>query len=123
MRILVTGSHWIDALLLRSTLTGLLDECHAKGEQPVLVHGATSRGADAMADRLWRELGLDDLVERHPADWRLGEAAEPIRNLEMVETKPDVVVAFCRGAARDTLGTIEMARDAGLPVRVWRAPR
>jgi hypothetical protein len=59
-RVLVTGSrNWADAIAVRAAL-----ERHY------------SPGADAIAERIWRELG--GRVERHQADWRrLGRRPDP----------------------------------------------
>lgn len=57
--------------------------------KPVLVSGHCSRGADAMAERLWRAAGFE--VLEFPARWDIhGKAAGYRRNEEMVST----LVAF-----------------------------
>jgi hypothetical protein len=120
-RILVTGSRdWRDTNLLRAVLTGVADEARAKGDtNPVLVHG-TARGADRQAERLWIELGLP--VERHPADWEtLGKAAGVIRNKAMVDTRPDLVVAFIFGGSPGATQCADYAEKKGLTVRRWTA--
>jgi hypothetical protein len=89
-----------------------------------VIHGAASRkprgverSADMLADRAARELGFT--VEPHPADWkRHGKAAGPIRNLAMLDTKPDLVLAFQRDGSRGTQHTIDEARKRGIPVEV-----
>lgn len=80
-----------------------------------IVHGA-QRGADTLADAAARRLGLP--VERHPAEWqRLGRAAGPIRNREMV-AGADLVIAFPGGVG--TADALAAARAAG--VLALRAP-
>lgn len=115
MRILVTGSRdWHS----QDTIRMALEEVRRGHHRPVLLHGDCPTGADAMADQIWREWGLP--VQTFPADWKKhGRAAGPIRNQEMVNTGPDVCLAFPKGASRGTRGCIRMARKAGIEVRTW----
>ena len=59
----------------------------------VVIHG-NCRGADKMAGRAAKKLGMEVMV--FPADWKtFGKAAGPIRNTKMLdEGHPDVVIAF-----------------------------
>lgn len=119
-RVLVTGSRtWTDGRIIARAFLGLLD----LGEPITIVHGACERGADALAHERAHPLGFG--VERHPADWKKhGHAAGPIRNREMVATldpERDLVLAFWDGASKGTLGTIKLARDRGVTVRVYRS--
>jgi hypothetical protein len=87
----------------------------------VLVHG-DQRGADRLAAEVARrEFGWN--VEPHPARWELhGAAAGPIRNQEMVDTKPNLCVAFptkpegTRGSG--TWDCVGRARRAGVSVLI-----
>lgn len=96
MRILVTGSRsWTD----EDAVEAALREAWIDAGSPVqvasmtLVHGACPTGADAIADRIARRVGMQ--VEPHPADWeRHGRSAGPIRNAEMVVAGADVCLAF-----------------------------
>jgi hypothetical protein len=109
-RILVTGSRtWTDAEAIR----GALARHYAPGV--VLVSGACPHGADAIAERIWRELGGQ--VERHPAQWdRYGRAAGFRRNATMVELGADVCLAFIRNGSRGASHTARLAEDAGILV-------
>lgn len=109
-RVLVTGSRdWDDVHKVKMAL-----EPYQGG---TLVTGACPTGADAIAERHWR-----GVIERHPAQWGVyGRYAGPKRNREMVESKPDVVLAFSRNQSRGTEGTIQMAKEAGLRVEVYRS--
>lgn len=80
----------------------------------VVIHGAY-KGADMLADRAARALGIP--VEPYPADWdRLGAAAGPVRNQRMIdEGKPDLVLAF--QGADGTKDMIRRAKAAGICVR------
>ena len=116
MRLLVTGSRdWFDYSKTLEELKYFQDMFGVE----LVIHG-DCRGADRLAGRAARELGLD--VWAFPADWnRHGKAAGPIRNEEMlIFARPQFVLAF-----HDTLdkskGTKDMvvrARKAGLPVRL-----
>jgi hypothetical protein len=87
-----------------------------------LVHGDCPTGADADA-RHWFEVAgqfLDCREERHPADWvRHGKAAGPIRNIEMVKAGADLVLAYPLPGGSGTQHTIDLARKAGIEVRIW----
>lgn len=118
-RVLVCGSRtWTDRARVRNRLACLLPFL-PDAEEPTIVHG-DARGADKIAAEIALDLGL--WVEAHPADWK----AEPrkagiLRNLEMLDTKPDLVIAFQRGESRGTQDTIDEARKRGIHVEVHRA--
>lgn len=77
-----------------------------------IVHGGAP-GADALVDRFAREYGY--AVEILRADWRrYGRAALPLRNLHMIETEPDAVVAFPGGVG--TADLVHRAKQFGVPV-------
>jgi hypothetical protein len=127
MRVLVTGSRtWRD----HEPIHAALDKILTAHPSMVLVHGACRDGADAIADR-WAILrGVQ--VERHPAKWRTyGRSAGPRRNLAMVETQPDLCLAFI-GPCRDTkcgridahtshgaTGCADLAESCGIETRRW----
>ena len=120
-RILVTGSRtWTD----RGQINGALDELLREHRSLVIVHGACSRGADALAvawvmDR-WTFAEADVRHEAHPADWkRLGKRAGFVRNAEMVDLGADVCLAFIRNNSRGATHTANLAEKAGIPVRRW----
>lgn len=111
-RILVTGSRtWVDAHLIRDTLTAL----YAEHPDAVLVHGSAA-GADSIADAEWRALGGE--VERHPADWlTYGRRAGLVRNKQMVDAGADVVLAFIRDRSRGATMCAGLAEQADIPVQ------
>lgn len=83
----------------------------------VIVHGAASSGGDALADRAAARLGFGR--ERFPADWRRhGRRAGILRNLEMLNEHPDLVIAFWDGHSNGTWHMIEEARRRGITVEV-----
>ncbi|WP_277212545.1 DUF2493 domain-containing protein [Isoptericola croceus] len=113
MRILVTGSRtWDDDETIRRALTGAAG---VVASQVTLVSGACPRGADAIAERVARELGWH--VERHPADWQQhGRRAGYLRNAAMVAAGADVCVAFIRDGSRGASMTARLAHQAGIDV-------
>lgn len=79
---------------------------------PLIVHG-DSRGADRLAARVARELGMD--TESHPADWRRwGKSAGWVRNSQMAQAGAVLCVAFPGG--RGTASMVSIAREARIPV-------
>lgn len=78
----------------------------------LVIHGGAT-GADSLAESVARELGIQ--TERHDADWLThGRAAGPIRNQQMIDRLPDMVIAFQGG--RGTEDMKRRARKAGIPV-------
>ena len=116
MKVLVCGSRdWPNAALIRVKLRNLKEE-----HGPFVVMHGNARGADEMADHAALMLGLDS--ERWAADWkRHGKRAGILRNLAMLDTKPDLVLAFQRNGSRGTQHTIDEARRRGIPVEVFTA--
>lgn len=81
-----------------------------------VIHGA-ARGPDRIAGAYAESLGFE--VEEYPADWeRLGKRAGIIRNLDMLDACPDLVIAFWDGDSAGTKHTITEARKRGIPVEV-----
>lgn len=55
----------------------------------------------------------------YPAKWaKFHKAAGPIRNQEMVDTQPDLVVAFLLPGSKGTADAIKRAQKAGIEVRI-----
>ena len=116
MRILVCGSRtWTNHETIESALRPFTDN------QPntTVIHGG-AKGADTLAGNIAYRIGF--LVEEFPADWkRYGKAAGMIRNQQMlVEGKPNIVLAFQIGDSRGTQNMIDIARKAGIEVRVYK---
>jgi hypothetical protein len=133
-RILVTGSRtWTDFEQVRDALhRAFLEGCMTSPYQdhPVLIHGDAPMGADKIAEDVWLSNVGPSSIERHPAAWGLlGKRAGFIRNQYMVDSKPDVVLAFldwCRKpehafqAPHRSHGAddcVRRARVAGIEVR------
>ena len=113
MKVLVCGSRsWNRADLIAVKLSQL-----PRGSE--IIHGA-ARGADVTAASLARSLGIPERA--YPADWRgKGKRAGIVRNLEMLDAKPDLVVAFWDGESTGTKHTINEARKRGIDVEIIAA--
>lgn len=119
MRVAVSGSRTFPqpSFIIPSVLAGLLND--VLGPNALLV-GDCPTGADAEATAWAREQGL--AVEVFEAEWeKHGLAAGPIRNGEMVDANPDLLVAFTDkpwNQSRGTASAIRMARGNNVPVLI-----
>lgn len=115
MRVLVCGSRdWDDSAAVYIELDRLRAE---HGDPVTVVHGAAI-GADSIAACWALDFGK---AESFPADWaRHGRAAGPIRNQAMVDSRPDMALAFTRdlSKSRGTADCVRRLRAAGIQVRV-----
>lgn len=98
----------------RQRIFGLLDKNLAKiGE---IIHGG-ARGADSIAGAWAISRKVKESV--FPADWeKFGKKAGYLRNLQMIEQKPDLVVAFPGGVGTKMMMQMAWARK----VRVIEVP-
>jgi hypothetical protein len=115
-RLLVTGSRtWDDTELVRRALA-------AYGQAgDTLVTGGCPRGADAIAEQIWRGRGRRRPVETWPAEWdKCGRSAGPRRNQAMVASlapdRGDLVLAFIRDGSRGASQCARAAEAAGITV-------
>jgi len=110
MRVLVSGSRvCID-------YSRVLDRLRSLPSESIIVQGG-ARGTDALAKRAAAELNLG--CETWEADWeRFGRSAGPIRNNAMLDSKPDLVLAFWDGRSPGTRHTITQAHRRGIPVEI-----
>ena len=113
MRILCTGSR---KFTREDLVRGALFLATAARVNVTIVHGACPKGADAIVDKVANEMGLK--VERHPADWRTGNAAGQIRNTKMVKLGAEKCLAFWDGNSKGTRDCLSKAARAGIPVQV-----
>ena len=113
MRVMVTGSRkWRDREAIRTALADI----HAV--QVTLIHGDAPGADQIAASEASLTYGWD--VVPYAADWeRLGQAAGPVRNQEMVDTKPDVVFAFPGPGSVGTWDAVRRAQRAGIRVEVF----
>jgi len=88
-------------------------------DRDTIMHGA-ARGADSIAGRLANDLGFP--VRAYPADWsKYGRAAGPIRNKQMLDQNPDLVLAFHPDITKSkgTGNMVKIAKAKGTPVEVF----
>lgn len=126
VRVLVTCSRsWSAWAVMRTAL----ERVHREHPDAVLVHGDAPKG-DRDAAGLWRNIaGPDAQVEAWPADWancdqncrhvRKGKHclyAGYRRNTAMVESAPDLVLAFINNRSKGASHCAQLADDAGIPV-------
>jgi hypothetical protein len=94
MKILITGDREYKNLEVIKTSFALF-ECDVKNSDVIhgdVIHG-DARGADKLAGEYAKLLGYN--VIAMPADWnKHHRSAGPIRNLEMIEQNPDIVLIF-----------------------------
>lgn len=102
MRVLICGDrNWHDRARIARAIAKL----------PVgteVIHGA-ARGADQIAGEEAKKLGFT--VREFPADWSKGRSAGPIRNRQMLDEKPDFVLAF-HPDIKSSKGTADTVREA-----------
>jgi len=112
MRVLVCGDrNWKDAILIQERLSQLPSGA-------VVLHG-DCRGADRIAGNVAEFLGLE--VEKYPANWdKYGRSAGPIRNRDMLDTRPHLVIAFHDDLTKSkgTKDCVTEARNRNIPVEV-----
>lgn len=131
LTILVTGSRdWTNLQVIVNALHEVLDSSFAS--RAALLHGGCPTGADALADHWWRARFGADSITVMRADWNMGRNAGLERNKRMVETEPDVVLAFVRPCRKEscgqrslhgshgTLHTVRLAHLRQIPVQVFR---
>lgn len=111
MRIVVTGGR---AYNNREHVFQVLDNLLKEFGSFSLVHGGYPTGVDDFAKDWAAVNNIDQKV--YPADWKkYGRSAGPIRNREMINSQPDLVVAF--PGNNGTWDTIYRAIENGIEVR------
>ena len=112
VRIIVCGGrHYAD----RQAVFRVLDRIHTERSVAEVIQGECPTGADRYAREWALDYGIP--LQGFHARWDLyGKRAGPLRNREMLTTKPDGVVAFPGG--RGSLDMIAAAREAGVPVYI-----
>lgn len=123
-RILITGSRTWDlaeSICARITeaIIAHVEENPHLGKGPIdwvsIVHGNCPKGADRLADDFANRV-LRCSVERFDADWAMhGRSAGFRRNRRMVNTAPDICLAFIRDKSKGATGCRDLAKAAGIP--------
>jgi hypothetical protein len=111
----------------RVTAFAVLDAMRVERDITAVVHGACSAQGRTYstklkmsgADRWAHEWAVDNKIAVYPipADWtKYGHGGGPVRNVEMLDTHPDIglVVAFKGGAGTANMKALAKAR--GIPV-------
>lgn len=119
MRILVCGGRDFDDYKYMSKCIdkfcideGLCDNEYLMPEDVTIISGK-ARGADTLAID-WAVVNWVQF-EEYPANWdKHGKAAGPIRNQQMLNSEPDVVLAFKGGRGTEHMKRI--AREKGVRV-------
>jgi hypothetical protein len=116
VRILITGSRDWECRPLARAIIGRLTRKY--GSKIIIVH-ADRNGVDQAFAIECREGNIT--AEVHPAKCELGKRAVPLRNAEMIATKPDFVIAIHRDLARSrgTKDYVKQALAAGLRVYLF----
>lgn len=107
MKVLICGSReWLDPVPIKEVIDAL------SPGSTVIVGGA--RGADLIAQNLAEE--RDDItVKVFYAEWDMwGKRAGPMRNIEMLNNKPDIVYAFPLRKSKGTYHTINEAKKRNI---------
>lgn len=86
MKVVVCGSRdWVDKQIIRDRLLQLPSNV-------IIIEGGC-RGVDLMAREVALDIGLE--VVEFPAAWKKhGKSAGPKRNIKMLNTGPQLVIAF-----------------------------
>jgi hypothetical protein len=119
MKVLVCGGRGYHLKENYHHVYGVLNEIHAKTPIALLIQGGAS-GADSVARKWSQALYVPCLT--HYADWaKHGQAAGPIRNRDMLQWKPELVVAFPGGYGTENM--VKMAMNAGIEIWDERSTR
>ena len=116
-KVLVCGSRdWSDSSKIFDVLKTLR---FTNGPFTVIHGGAT--GADRIAGACARKLGLE--VVEYPANWTsYGKKAGYLRNVEMADQNPAMVVAFQKNGSTGTQMMVDIATERSIDVLLFRDP-
>lgn len=112
MKLLVCGDRkWTDREMIRERIVYFGPD--------LLIHGK-ARGADTIAGEEAKKLGVS--VEEYPPDLEThgSPRAYHIRNQQMIDTQPNLVLAFVLSTSRGTWDTVRRARAKFIDVVVIR---
>lgn len=105
-RVIISGWRgWTNETPIKATLKQVQQ---IYGTNTILVHGDNKKGVDAIAEKIWTDMG--GKTERYPADWNNHKkGAGPIRNQQMLDKGADLVILF---ASEQSKGTFDMLKRA-----------
>ena len=114
MKIIIAGSrNFTDYKKLCKTCDHLLQY-----QTEIEIVSGTARGADRLGEQYAREKGYP--MKQFSADWnKYGKAAGPIRNQQMANYA-DALITFWNGKSRGTKNMIDLAKEIGLKIRVFK---
>jgi YspA, cpYpsA-related SLOG family len=116
MRVMVTGSRdWSDHITVQSALVVVGVTMTKKNEKITLIHGGAT-GADTIAAKAAKELEWE--IEEFKPDWSMGRRGGPLRNVAILESGVDIVLAFWKNRSPGTRHAIETARTMGIPIKL-----
>lgn len=85
-------------------------------EDTLIIQGG-AHGVDNAAKIFASTMGFS--CQEFKADWKqYGKGAGPIRNAQMLDEIPDLVIAFPRGKSPGTRNCIKQAQERNIPVEV-----
>lgn len=113
---LVCGSR--NVVDLGALIDGLSIRFGVLPEDTELISGGAP-GVDSWADWIYLRYFPHRPRRVFKADWKKHKkAAGPIRNRQMLDEKPDLVIAYWDGESPGTKDTVTEARKRGIPVEV-----
>lgn len=127
MKLLVTGTRQLESADDRRTVRKAIVDLIHEHQPEVIIHGAAA-GVDSYVAAT--AATLDVPTDAHPAKWREHNScrcpetaaycreAGSRRNQEMLELKPDLVVAFPGPRSRGTWDMVRRAEVAGIEVQI-----
>src|SRR6187551_1164455 len=128
MRLLITGSRdWdlyesVSGRIVEAVIDWIKDHPGLENgpiDWLTIVHGNCPRGADAIAENFATQV-LRVNVERHDADWAsFGKSAGFRRNRIMVNSNPDMCLAFIRNKSKGATSCRDLAKAAGIATETF----
>lgn len=110
----MTGSRdWTDGDAIEEALVMAVDTPTPFGpySHVTVVHGG-ARGADTLAHLAARRLGMQ--TEVHRPDWSVGARGGIERNIRMIETQPDICLAFILNQSTGATHCANAAEKVGI---------
>lgn len=121
-KILVCGSRtWTDSARIYDVLKAVTFVWEMTIGPVKIIHG-DAQGADRIAAHCARRLGIE--VEAFPADWKThARRAGYLRNVQMADQHPSLVIAFQKNNSRGTQMMIDIAfKERAINVMLFRDP-
>jgi len=118
VKVLICGDrNWDHHLIMKTLISGL----YSMYLNDLYIIQGEAKGADSMA----RDIGTTFVREKNilsfPAEWdKYGKGAGPIRNKQMLDEGPDLVIAFHSDIenSKGTKNMVDQAWSKGVPVYV-----